>query len=105
MGVCVDCIYHKLGEPFGKSRLHGSRHQCVNEANIEKDFVTGKTRNGDCYMLNMFEECQLFDDGAQKETESTKEDSSQETGGSAGDGAEAEEITVFSGENSAGETE
>lgn len=105
MGVCVDCIYHKLGEPFGKSRLHGSRHQCVNEANIEKDYVTGRTRNGDCYMLNMFEECQLFDDGAQKEAESTEEETSQEIDGSTGDVSEAGESESSSGETGTGETE
>ena len=71
MGICVNCIWHIANETQNECwrrfrKLSG--HQCSNPENLQTDYVTGNQYNGDCYLLNQFEECEKFDDGEEKVT-------------------------------------
>lgn len=73
MGLCINCIYHRNGneveQPKPRCRDVDSRikltHVCVHPNHTVHDYITGESRFDSCYKWNGYEECLVFDDGAE----------------------------------------
>lgn len=70
-GVCFSCIYFLKGRRF-------RRYLCTNPKHIFKDYVTGKTFEGDCRDFNTSGECPLYESFL-SEDENTDKEADEET--------------------------
>lgn len=68
MGLCVKCKYHEINPSLyrrdgcGKGKFIPSGHYCTHQDNLTTDYVTGIVEPANCYQLNGFEECLLWEE-------------------------------------------